>query len=148
MYEPVFFYSPRVTCLANDSPYAVEFDGMVWPTATHAFEAAKFENEGIRQAIQSARSPEAARAIAQQHAAAIHLDWEVIWSLILERVLTAKLVQHEAIQQALLSTRERALLFNSPHDAHLGCGPDWQGENAVGTIWMELRCTFVKTTVE
>lgn len=148
MYEPVFIYPTWVTCLANDSSHAIEMDGVVWPTATHAFEAAKFYDGGIRQAIQMARSPEIAREIAQQHVGAIRPDWGTIWPLILEQVLTAKLLQHGRIPKALLSTQERAILFNSPHDAILGCGEAWQGRNALGEAWMALRCMLVKTTVE
>jgi ribA/ribD-fused uncharacterized protein len=50
-----------------------------------------------------------------------------------------KLSQHEYIQKTLRETGDAELVEHSPKDEYWGRGKDWQGENCLGKIWMELR---------
>ena len=57
----------------------------------------------------------------------------------MEDIVRAKLSQHPYIQKKLLESGEREIIEASPEDAFWGWGPNKDGENQMGKIWMKLR---------
>lgn len=54
-------------------------------------------------------------------------------------IVREKLHQHPYIQKKLRETGDRELIEVSPVDSFWGWGPDRNGRNELGKIWMELR---------
>lgn len=115
--------------------------GVWWMTSEHAYQAAKFWNKAPRIAdmIHLARSAHEAFKIAREHDSEKLENWGEIKVPIMKEILQAKLKQHEYIQRKLLQTGDRELVEDSPADSFWGRGPDWQGQNQLGKLWMKLR---------
>jgi predicted NAD-dependent protein-ADP-ribosyltransferase YbiA (DUF1768 family) len=54
-------------------------------------------------------------------------------------ILRAKAEQHEYVTRKLLATGDRRLVENSWRDDFWGWGPDRNGQNMLGRLWMEIR---------
>ena len=66
-------------------------------------------------------------------------DWEEVKIDVMERICRAKLQQHEYVQRKLDQTGDLLLVEDSPYDSFWGWGPDRQGRNELGKVWMRLR---------
>ena len=53
--------------LGNMAPYPVTYGGEAWRTTEALFQALRFEDESIREAIRQEKSPMAVKFIAQRH---------------------------------------------------------------------------------
>ena len=137
--DTVLIYTDRFYCLNNFSAFAVEMRGRVWPTAEHAYQAAKFFDPGIIAIVGNARSAHDAKKFARANDARKREDWDHFKHEIMEDVLRAKLEQHSLVRQQLLETGDRIIIENSPTDSFWGRGPDWEGHNHFGKLWMKLR---------
>ena len=99
---------------ANEMPFGafsnlykrpVEFEGAIYPTSEHAYQAGKALNPAVRQWILSAPTP----ALAAMAAHGLYV-WDVMpdWAQIkfdrMRAVLRAKFDQHTDLRQLLLST--------------------------------------------
>lgn len=137
----VLFYEKEFFMFSNFSAFSVEYDGDVYPTAEHAYQAAKFHplHGEIRDRIKSARSPYEAKKIAHAFDTDMRDDWEDVKIEIMEDIVWVKLSQHPHIQQKLFQTGKRTIIEDSHEDAFWGWGPDKEGENNLGKIWMRLR---------
>ena len=113
--------------------------GIDWMTSEHAYQASKFFDEKIFQEILTASSAYKSKEIAQKYEKHVKKDWHKIKINIMEKIVRAKLEQHEYIQRKLLETGDREIVEDSPYDNFWGRGPDWEGENHLGKIWMKLR---------
>ena len=124
----------------NFSSFEVVWRGETWKTSEYAYQAAKFEDEKIRQEIQNARSSHDAMKLAKiTYNNQKRKDWHDIKLQIMEDIVRAKLSQHFYIQKKILQTGDRELIENSPRDSFWGWGPNKDGENHLGKIWMKLR---------
>ena len=137
--DPILFYEGKHYYLSNFSSFMVEWMGALWPTSEHAYQAAKFQDMRIRKRIRRATSAHEAKKLARRHANEIRADWDEIKVGVMRQILTAKLQQHTFIRDMLVGTGDAKLVENSPKDSFWGRGPDWEGENHLGRIWMELR---------
>lgn len=135
------FYEDKYYMLSNLSAHAVKFDGRLYPTSEHAYQASKFEDEKAIEEIRQAKSPLEAKAIAKSKfgTPAEKTDWQFDKLLTMERILKAKLDQHSEVKNALISTGNSEIIEDSPIDAFWGCGEDGKGESHLGKIWMKLR---------
>ncbi len=140
--EPILFYEREFYMFSNFSAFAVDWRGLVWMTAEHAYQSAKFNDWGeVQRKIYSARSAHDAKAIARDpaHAPFKRADWsEEIKLGIMEDVLRAKLAQHAIVREKLIKAGEREIVENSPVDYFWGRGSDGTGRNHQGKIWMKL----------
>jgi len=137
---------------ANEKPYgvfsnlykrAVEFEGIVYPTSEHAYQAGKARKEAVRDWILSAPTP----ALAAMAAHGLYV-WDVApnWAQIkfdrMRGVLRAKFTQHEDLCELLLSTGERRLVEVGTVDNavnRLWGEVNGRGQNMLGVLLMELR---------
>lgn len=62
------------------------------------------------------------------------IDWENIKNQVMWKALVAKFSQHEVLKQLLLSTGNRTLIEDSPHDSYWGIGNDGKGLNMLGKM--------------
>ena len=146
--DAVLFYEGKHYYLSNFSSFMVEWMGALWPTSEHAYQAAKFRDMFLRKSIRRATSAHEAKKLARRHSNEIRPDWDEVKVDCMRSILTAKLQQHTFIQDMLVGTGDAELVEDSPRDSFWGRGPDWDGENQLGNIWMGLRAEFVSQVVE
>jgi len=61
----IYFYINGYDAFDNFSPHAVEFEGVLYPTVEHAYQAAKCVDSAGKEAIRQARSPMQAKTMAK-----------------------------------------------------------------------------------
>lgn len=149
--EEVRFYR------ANEKPYGafsnlykrpVEFEGVIYPTSEHAYQAGKAVKPAVRQWILNAPTP----ALAAMAAHGLYV-WDVVpnWAQIkfdrMRSVLRAKFDQHDDLRELLLSTGNARLVeAGTVNNAvnRLWGEVDGKGENMLGVMLMELRTEYSK----
>lgn len=136
---PLGFYERRYYPFSNFSSFAVEWRGRVWMTSEHAYQAAKFFDEEVIQLVFEARSAHDAKIVAHQHKDRVRPDWNEVKVPIMKEICRAKLSQHAFIEKRLRETTGRVIVEDSPRDSFWGWGPDRNGLNHLGKIYMELR---------
>ncbi|MBI5004482.1 NADAR family protein [Candidatus Kaiserbacteria bacterium] len=137
--ERILFYEGPWYLFSNFSAFAVHWRGEDWSTVEHAYQAAKFGDERIRSHIRIARSAHEAKKLARAYHDYMRRDWQDVKLGIMEEILRVKLAQHLYVRQQLLETGDAEIVEDSPKDSFWGRGPDWQGENHLGRLWMKLR---------
>lgn len=139
----VYFFTPPFYALDNFSAYTVEIWGRRFPTAEHAFQWKKFSEccPEIAEAIFFANSPSEVKTISDQHKDKMDPQWHEIKVAIMEDILLEKTRQHEKVRRVLKNTGDRTVIENSPTDNFWGIGPDGNGQNMLGKIWMKIRDT-------
>lgn len=139
--DVIGFYGREFECFNNFAAYAVEWRERVWMTSEHAYQAAKFfatDPELIEQ-IAAARSPHDAKKIARAHNDRRAPDWDERKVAMMEEICRAKLAQHPHIQDKLRATGDKTIVEDSPKDDFWGWGPNKDGRNELGQVWMRLR---------
>lgn len=148
---PGYFYS-------NFSADAFRWQGVLWPTAEHAYQAWKFTRADplgdyhrsrpweldfidghLFGLIENALSPHEAKRIAHEHRKIWRPDQDSIKLLTMRCIVRVKLSHHPYIREALLRSGDAEISEDSPTDGFWGRGPDGQGEDHLGKIYMELR---------
>jgi ribA/ribD-fused uncharacterized protein len=129
-------------------PLQIEFEGRLYPTSEHAYQAGKASKPAVREWILNAPSP----SLAAMAAHGLYV-WDVVpnWSQIkfdrMRAVLRAKFDQHADLKELLLSTGstrlvEAGTVSNAVN--RLWGEVDGKGENTLGIMLMELRLEYVK----
>lgn len=138
--DKVLFYEGKYYMFSNFSSFAVGWKGVLMMTSEHAYQSEKFlDHPEIYELIVNARSAHDAKQIAKEHKHLRRSDWDKVKLEIMEKIVRAKHAQHPFIQKRLLETEEMLMVENSPKDSFWGRGPDWEGENHLGKIWMKIR---------
>ena len=123
-----FFYSP------------FEFDGEIYSTVEHAFQAAKTFDTEQRQSIRLAASPAQAKQLGR--AVQLRPDWEQVKFDIMLALLRLKFSQAD-LRQKLLDTGDSELIEgNTWGDKVWGCvlyKGQWVGQNHLGKLLMQVR---------
>ena len=151
----VFFYEQDFYVLSNFSAFTLNWEGWRFDTSEAAYHWEKFAhmNEvGIIgghechqcYVIRRAESAHAAFKIAEANKAARRADWDAVKIDVMRRILRAKANQHEYVRRKLLATGDRELIENSWRDDFWGWGPNRDGENMLGKLWMEIRAELRK----
>ncbi len=139
--DAIYFYTPVFYALDNFSAYVVDIWGNKFLTAEHAYQWKKFENSKPELAndILMAPSPSIAKKISDEHRTHVPIDFHNKKTQIMEEILKAKIRQHEKVRRVLRETGNKKIIENSPIDNFWGAGPDGNGENILGKIWMKIR---------
>jgi ribA/ribD-fused uncharacterized protein len=135
-------------CLGNMSPYAVTFQGKRFRTAEALFQALRFEDEQVREAIRTASSPMVAKMIAKKYKSLMVVVPTSDQDLANMRlVLRLKHDQQPEVRRILRATRDHEIIEdcskrNRGSAQFWGAalvGGKWQGLSWLGRLWMELR---------
>lgn len=140
---------------ANEKPFGafsnlyrrpIEFEGRIYPTSEHAYQAGKARKPAVREWILNAPTP----ALAAMAAHGLYV-WDVVpdWAQIkfdrMRAVLRAKFDQHDDLRELLLSTGDTRLVeAGTVNNAvnRLWGEVDGKGENMLGIMLMELRTIY------
>jgi ribA/ribD-fused uncharacterized protein len=149
--ERVFFYEQDFYVLSNFSAFRLRWKGIDFDTSEAAYHWEKFsdsndEHRWIRALIQHATSAHGAFKIAEHHKAQRRPDWDSVKVGIMKDILRAKAEQHEYVHRKLLATGERELVEDSWRDDFWGWGPNRDGKNMLGKLWMEIRAELRNKT--
>jgi hypothetical protein len=148
----VTFYEREFYPLSNFSSFQVYYDLRLWPTSEHAYQAMKFssqtfsvwksvrDNEYIRQEeIRNQKSAHDAYKLANSMNDVRRPDWNDVRVKFMIDICRHKLHQHKYVQKKLVQTGNREIIESSPTDNFWGWGPNRDGQNMLGKIWMTLR---------
>jgi ribA/ribD-fused uncharacterized protein len=144
--ERVCFYEQDFYVLSNFSAFTVWWKGLRFDTSEAVYHWEKFDNAGLTpferavlDSILYAPSAHEAFKIGQQHKRLRRPDWDDVKVDVMRDILRAKADQHEYVRRKLLATGERELVENSWRDDYWGWGPNRDGQNMLGKLWMEVR---------
>jgi ribA/ribD-fused uncharacterized protein len=138
-------FSGRWRFLSNFFPAPFMYDGRLWPTSEHAFNAMKSLDMGEQNGVAAASTPAEAKRRGRQ--VRLRSDWDAtVRYQVMREVLYAKFTANPGRVRALLSTGTARLVEgNTWHDQTWGdcrCGRPAcaePGQNHLGQMLMELR---------
>ncbi|WP_425404582.1 NADAR family protein [Hwanghaeella sp.] len=137
----VFFYEQDFYVLSNFSAFCLMWEGRRFDTSEAAYHWEKFRWDApsiAAQVFQAASAHEAFK-IAEQNRDKRRPDWDDVKVDIMRKILRAKADQHEYVRRKLLATGDRELVEDSWRDDFWGWGPNKNGKNMLGRLWMEVR---------
>lgn len=142
--ERVCFYEQDFYVLSNFSAFRLRWRGHDFDTTEAAYHWEKFVHgdEAAQEVcgwIKSARSAHDAFKVAEKHKHLRRADWDAVKVPIMREILAAKARQHEYVYRKLMATGDRQLVENSWRDDFWGWGPNGDGQNMLGKLWMEVR---------
>jgi ribA/ribD-fused uncharacterized protein len=127
--------------LSNYYVYPLHYDGTVWQTAEHAYQAAKTENTVSKKEIRKASTAAQAKFLGRH--VLLRPDWNDIKRNVMLDILRHKFRRNGILAQQLLATGDAVLMEgNHWHDTYWGCvraGDKWIGDNWLGKILMHVR---------
>lgn len=136
----VFFYEQDFYVLSNFSSFRVWYSDTDFDTSEHAYHYMKFTGwPNIQSSILGARSAHDAFKIAERNKTLRREDWDEVKVDIMRDILRAKVSQHEYVRRKLLATGDRHLVEDSWRDPFWGWGPNRDGLNMLGHLWMDVR---------
>lgn len=148
----VFFYEQEFYVLSNFSAFRLLWRGRDFDTSEAAYHWERFATGQVGRSpalgsvawavaddIRFAASAHEAFRIAQEHKSLQRPDWDEVKVGVMRDVLRAKAAQHEYVWRKLLETGDRELIEDSWRDNFWGWGPNRDGQNMLGKLWMEIR---------
>jgi ribA/ribD-fused uncharacterized protein len=138
----VLFYERDFYVLSNFSAFTLQWFGFRFDTSEAAYHWMKFNDPSmteIRTAILLAPSAHEAFKIAERFKDVRREDWDDVKVPFMKKILRAKADQHEYVSRKLLATGNRELIEDSWRDNFWGWGPNKDGQNMLGKLWMEIR---------
>lgn len=140
--KQIFFYEHDFYIFSNFSAFAVEWKGKLWMTSEHAYQAEKFDDEEMKMQIFNSRSAHEAFKFAGDNKSKRRADWNDIKLKIMKDILREKVLQHPYVKKKLIDSGDKELIEDSWRDSYWGWGPNKDGENHLGKLWMEVRDEF------
>jgi hypothetical protein len=135
--------------LSNMSQYPIQFGDKTWRTTEALFQALRFKDEVIQEAIRSEKSPMSAKAVMEANTKDLaiekHSDKDVMNMLM---CLKLKLQQHPQLVKELLETGDALIVEDVTARGDKGgnmfwgamlVDGEWVGKNTLGKLWMDLR---------
>lgn len=114
--------------------------GLRFDTSEAVYHWEKFPDyPNIQNEIRTAISAHEAYKIAARFISLRRPDWDDVKVDIMRSILKSKVLQHEYVKRKLLDTGNRELVENSWRDDFWGWGPNKDGQNHLGKLWMEIR---------
>ncbi len=137
----VYFYEQDFYVLSNFSAFCLDWHGHRFMTSEAAYHWMKFyqTRAGVAGLIRRAPSAHQAFKIAEEWRTSVRPDWADIRVGIMRDILRAKVAQHEYVRRKLLATGDRVLIEDSWRDDFWGWGPNRDGQNMLGKLWMQVR---------
>jgi hypothetical protein len=136
----VLFYENDFYILSNFSAFRLMWKARDFDTSEAAYQWEKFLfYPDIQSGILQARSAHHAFKIAGYYKDRVRPDWDAVKVRIMKEILLAKVKQHEYVGIKLMDTGDRELIEDSWRDDFWGWGPNRDGKNMLGKLWMEIR---------
>lgn len=117
----------------------LEWKGVLYMTSEHAYHSERFSDLVMKEAIKNMRSAHDAYTYAQVNKHLQVENWNNIKLSVMKELLQAKVAQHPYVKKKLLESGDKELVEDSWRDGFWGWGPNKDGENHLGKLWMEVR---------
>jgi len=143
MEKQIFFYEHEFYVFSNFSSFAIEWKGKLYMTSEHVYHSEKFEDENLKEQIQNTHSAHDALKLARANTDKYRKDWDRVKLDIMKKILKAKVEQHPYVKKKLLQSGDKELIEDSWRDSYWGWGPNRDGENHLGKLWMKVRDEFM-----
>lgn len=137
--KQIFFYEHEFYVFSNFSSFKLEWKGYDWMTSEHAYHSEKFSDDEIIEKLKKARSAHDAMEVAYANKDKYRKDWDEVKLGIMKEILRAKVAQHPYVKKKLLQSGHKELVEDSWRDDFWGWGPNKDGKNHLGKLWMEVR---------
>lgn len=122
--------------LSNFFRFPVEYEGIVFPTVEHAFQAAKTLDTGERTDIANASTPSIAKAKGRR--VGLRPDWERVKIGVMEDILRSKF-SDPVLRESLEATGDTMLIEGNTWGDQFWGVADGKGENQLGKALMRVR---------
>ena len=141
MDEVIGFYPREFYPFDNFSSFKVEWNGYLFSSVEEAYQAASFmgSDEELVEKIKKSHSADEAQRIAYANRDKRREDWDDVKISIMEELLKLKIEQNPYVKKKLLQTEDYMIIEDSPKDDFWGWGPNRDGQNNLGKLWMKLR---------
>ena len=141
MDEVIGFYPREFYPFDNFSSFKVEWNGYLFASVEEAYQAASFmgSDEELVEKIKKSHSADEAQRIAYANRDKRREDWDDVKVSIMEELLRLKIEQNPYVKKKLLQTGGYMIVEDSPKDDFWGWGPNRNGQNNLGKLWMKLR---------
>jgi hypothetical protein len=141
MDEVIGFYPREFYPFDNFSSFKVEWNGYLFASVEEAYQAASFmgSDEELVEKIKKSHSADEAQRIAYANRDKRREDWDDVKISIMEELLRLKIEQNPYVKKKLLQTGDYMIVEDSPKDDFWGWGPNRNGQNNLGKLWMKLR---------
>jgi len=125
--------------LSNFGAVEIYFDGELYPSVEHAYQAAKTHNAEQRKQIRNATTPGKARRLGQE--VDLRSDWESVKLSVMRRCLAQKFdpTVNSDYAAALLATGNRFLVEGNSWGDHFWGVHKGEGCNHLGRLLMDIR---------
>lgn len=141
MDEVIGFYPREFYPFDNFSSFKVEWNGYLFSSVEEAYQAASFmgSDEELVEKIKKSHFADEAQRIAYANRDKRREDWDDVKISIMEELLRLKIEQNPYVKKKLLQTEDYMIVEDSPKDDFWGWGPNRNGQNNLGKLWMKLR---------
>jgi len=142
---------------SNEKPYGpfsnlykrdMVFEGEVYPTSEHAYQAGKARKKEVRDWLMAAPSPSLlAMAAHGLYSWDVSENWATLKFERMKNILRAKFTQHEDLKELLISTGNSRLVEAATVDNavnRLWGEVNGKGQNMLGQLLMEIRTELLK----
>lgn len=124
--------------LNNSFPVNIEYDGFIYGSVEHAFQAAKTTDAEIRSTIRNAQSSIEAKKLGRK--IILQPTWDMDRLVIMKQLLTQKFELNLDLKLKLLKTGSETLTQGGMRkDQFWGVNEFGVGENRLGEMLMEIR---------
>ena len=133
-------FSGEYRFLSNFYLAPLEYEGRVYPSSEHAYQAAKTLNDNDRRKIAADPNPKNAKRRGQS--VFLRKNWDKIKNDVMEEIVMTKFITHMSLREKLIETGDAELIEgNTWGDTYWGVC-NGVGENNLGKILMNIRSSF------
>lgn len=140
---PIYFCEPEYYAFSNFSSHMLDWKGRLYITSECAYQAEKFNDETMKDAICAMRSTHEVYEYAHKHKSQQRSDWDEVKVSCMKEILREKVQQHLHVLHKLIESGDRELIKDLEYDSFWGWGADKNGKNMLGKLWMEIRQEYV-----
>ena len=138
--EPITSFSGDYRWLSNFWECSVEFEGVIYPSSEHAYQAAKTLDKKERLKIRDLDTAGKAKRAGKK--LEIRGDWEDVKLGVMEKILVSKFERNPELRDLLIETGTAQLVeTNTWSDVYWGVCRS-EGKNHLGKILMRLRLRY------
>jgi ribA/ribD-fused uncharacterized protein len=135
--RPIKFFKGRFAFLSNfDAGVPIQYEGILYPTVEHAFQAAKSLDTRVKNKIALTTKPHVAKSMGRR--TKLRSDWETVKINIMKQLLDLKF-KETALQPLLLETGEAYLQEGNTWNDQFWGVCKGSGENWLGKLLMQVR---------
>lgn len=138
--KPIREFKGAYAFLSNFYEQDLLFEGEIWPTAEHAYQACKTNDPREKAWVRSMATPGSAKRLGRK--VELREDWETVKADCMFQVLKAKFKNPE-LREQLLATEDAELIEGNTWGDHywgkVKYKNKWVGQNMLGKLLMVLR---------